>query len=199
MSRPRRRDCLQEGLHLNLNDLVRQGSIRKAEQTGFRKIKWTHPEWGEVTTGLVRGDLTGPLEGWLDIEIDDNVQRIVLRSEPRHFGGRQWYFVCPALGLPVSVVWKPQGASQFRSRQAWGSQVAYMSQFAGEVDRAHLGKAKIANRLFGTNDPASSVLPPKPKGIRSSTYARAVERYANYDSVLQAGCAAILARSRREG
>jgi hypothetical protein len=32
-------------------------------------------------------------------------QRLDLIAEPRHFGGRQWYFVCPITARKCSVVW----------------------------------------------------------------------------------------------
>jgi hypothetical protein len=125
-------------------------------------------------------------------------QLIALEGQPRRFGGRQWYFVCPLTKRPVSVVWKPDGADQFCSRQAWGSQVAYLSQFGSLVDRAHLGKARIA-ALFDTSNPQDSELPRKPKWMRSSTYNRHVRKYNNYEAVLQARCAALAPRSWREG
>ncbi len=72
---------------------------------------------------------------------------------PRHFGGRQWYFVCPRTCRSVSVLWKPPGATQFASRQFWGRQVAYASQFETPSDRALRGKAKIKARLIADLDP----------------------------------------------
>ena len=68
-------------------------------------------------------------EKWLRLEGDFN-ERFTLVARPRHFGGRQWYFMCPAMNRPVSVLWRPPGARRFRSRQAWGRQVAYPSQFS---------------------------------------------------------------------
>ena len=134
MSRARQRICLQAGLHLNLNELAQYGLVRRGERTDTRIIRWVHPDRGEVASGKVSADMVRPSGGWLDIQLEESAQRITLRCEPRHFGGVQWYIVCPALGLAVSVIWKPEGATEFRCRQAWGSQVAYLSQF-GKLHR----------------------------------------------------------------
>jgi hypothetical protein len=199
MSRPRRRVCLQEGLYLDLNDLARGGLIQRGMRTDPRKIRWTHPHEGEIASGFVGADMRGPLEGRLNIWIGEEFsQLITLVGHPRRFGGRQWYFVCPLTKRPVSVVWKPDGAEQFCCRQAWGSQVAYLSQFGSPVDRAHLGKARIA-ASFDTSNPQDSELPRKPKWMRSSTYDRHVRKYNNYEAVLQDRCAALAPRSWREG
>jgi hypothetical protein len=198
MPRPRRRICLQEGLHLDLNQLARAGFIRRGTRTDPRNIQWIHPHCGEIASGFVSADMSGPREGWLCIKIGNFNQLIVLEGQPRRFGGRQWYFVCPLTKRPVSVVWKPEGSKQFCSRQAWGSQVAYLSQFGGWVDRAHLGKARIKAKLLGSSDPAVSDLPPKPKGMRRSSYESLVARYYAYDDKLNAGMAALAPRSWRE-
>src|SRR6266480_2719732 len=185
MSRPRRRVCLQEGLHLDLNKLARSGFIRRGARTDPRNIQWTYPHWGEIASGSVSADMRGPREGWLSVKIGNFTQLIALEAQPRRFGGRQWYFVCPITKRPVSVVWKPEGAEQFCSRQAWGSQVAYLSQFGSLVDRAHLGKARVKARLLGISDPDELDLPRKPKFMRRDTYNRHVERYNSYQIVLE--------------
>lgn len=193
MSRPRRRVCLQEGLYLDLNDLARGGLIQRGMRTDPRKIRWTHPQEGEIASGFVGADMRGPLEWWLHVRIGKEYsQLIALVGQPRRFGGRQWYFVCPITKRSVSVVWKPDGAEQFCSRQAWGSQVAYLSQFGSLVDRAHLGKAKVKSQLLGNSSGDEWNLPPKPKLMRWDKYNRHVERYNSYQIVLDyLGCKAI--------
>ena len=132
------------------------------------------------------------MKGGCFVEIEQVAQRIVLVNQPRHFGGRQWYFVCPVMGLSASVVWKPEGAKQFCCRQSWGpSGVAYLSQFGNWIDRAHLGKAKIKSKLVSGCDPEELDLPPKPLWMRWSTYNRLVERYDAYESKLNDGIAAL--------
>jgi hypothetical protein len=63
------------------------------------------------------------------------------------------------------VLWRPPGAKEFRSRQAWD------------------GKAKIKARLIGDLDPDEWELPPKPKWMRWRTYKRLAERFEEYDDM----------------
>lgn len=124
-------------------------------------------------------------------------QRIMLTACQRHFGGQQWYFRCPFLHQLASVLWMPPGAYSFACRQWWGRQVSYVSQCINRTQRAHRGKAKINLRLCSIAgfDPNEWDLAPKPKWMRWSTYDRAVEKFDQYESILEE-CAANLARRR---
>jgi hypothetical protein len=128
--------------------------------------------WGDIGTGLIWADMTGTDEGWFRIKFCEIDQRIILVRCPRRFGNGQWYFVCPTLNERVSVLWMPPGAKRFRSRRAWGRQVAYTSQFMSPTDRAWRAKSKINSRLcaLGGFDPDDWEFPPKPKGMRWRTY-----------------------------
>ena len=113
---------------------------------------------------------------------------------PRHFGGRQWYFICPYMNQRASVLWMPPGAQRFACREEWGRQVAYGSQFSTVTDRAHRGQAKIKARLIGTCDPDAWNLPPKPKWMRWRTYQRHVDKFDAYEGILDRGTFALVAR-----
>jgi hypothetical protein len=130
--------------------------------------------------------MSGRYDGWFQIDAEQLHQRINLITQPRHFGGNQWYFVCPYTHRPASVLWKPPGAQWFGSRQAWGRQAAYASQFKDRTDRAHHGKAKIKSRLcsMGGFDPDEWDFPPKPKWMRWKTYNRAEEKFNEYEAIL---------------
>ena len=104
---------------------------------------------------IIRAEMRDPYGwNWFCIQIDDDdSQLIALEACERHFGGWQWYFVCPRTGLKASVLWMPPGARSFASRKRWGRQVAYHSQFLSEIDRAHRGKEPdqppaLLGRLF---------------------------------------------------
>jgi hypothetical protein len=194
MSRPRERVCLQGGLKLDLNQLARKGFIKPGANIGVHGITWTHSYWGEIANGLITTDMSSEHTRWLRVEIGNLAQRIILSPRPRHFGGHQWYFVCPATNRLASVLWKPAGATQFCSRQTWGRQVAYQSQFNDPTSRAHAGKARIKNRLISSADPDEWDLPPKPKWMRWPTYDRHVARFERYEGILDSGCAALVAR-----
>jgi hypothetical protein len=67
----------------------------------------TVPPWGEVASARISADMSGRSEGWLRVQLESLDQWIVLVAKPRHFGGRQWYFICPVKNRPASVLWRP--------------------------------------------------------------------------------------------
>src|SRR5262245_41190836 len=182
MPRHRPRVCLQDGLKLDLNRLIRQEAVRPGFSTEPYVIEWSRS--GEVIAFvLIMANLCDPATSWLRIQAPRVDQRITLISCPRHFGGRQWYFICPVTHRRASVLWMPPGAKEFCSRQAWGRKVAYRSQFQSVYDRGHAGKAKIKARLIGALDPDDWELPPKPKWMRQRTHDRLVKRFEAYDEM----------------
>ena len=196
MPRPCQRVRLENGLKLDLNRLARRGFVQPGAYRGSG-ISWTNNYTGEqIASGFITADMNGPEEGWFRIQIGKLDQSIILISRPRHFGGRQWYFICPFMNRRVSVVWKPPGARNFACRQEWGRQVAYNSQFASPVDRAHQGKARINSRLCSIDglSPDDWDFPPKPKWLRWSTYNRAQEKFNRYESILDEGTLEVVAK-----
>ena len=188
MPRHRQRICLQDGLKLDLNELAREGFVAGGRKTGPTFVRWlSSPTGDEIARGWLSADMECNSDGWLRIQIGELDQRITLSTFPRHFGGRQWFFVCPGTNWRASVLWLPRGARHFASRQAWPGHVAYRSQFMTATDRANLGKERIKRRLIGELDPEEWDLPPKPKWMRWKTYERLVERFDRYEAELDAG------------
>jgi hypothetical protein len=195
MPRPRERVRLEDGFKLDINRLARRGFIRPGAKTGPIGIAWTDSYTGQtLATGLIGANMQGDYEGWFRIQLGALDQWIVLLAQPRHFGGRQWYFSCPVTRRLVSVLWKPPGASRFCSRHNWERQAAYASQFEGRDDRAWRGKRKIKARLAVECDPDDWDLPPKPKWMRWRTYQRYVDKYDHYEGMLDEGTIALVAR-----
>ncbi len=160
MPRPCQRVRLESGLKLDINRLARNGFVHPGATSRPVGITWSDAYSGrEIASGIISSDLRGPYEGWLWINIGDLRQKIHMVARRRHFGGHQWFFICPDTTRRAMVLWKPPGADHFASRQAWGRQVAYTSQFAAPIERAHLGKAKINSRLcsIGGFDPMSGI------------------------------------------
>ena len=191
MPRPGYRARLENGLKLDLNRLSRQGFIRPGIATRPVGITWTSDYWGEIATGTITADMSGENgpHGWFRIQIGGLDQRIHLLARPRHFGGRQWFFICPYLNRRCMVLWMPPGARDFGCRQRWGRSVAYNSQFLDRDNLAHRGQARIKLRLceVGGFDPDQWSFPPKPKWMRWSTYKRAEEQFDRYEDVLDNG------------
>ena len=196
MSRPRQRVCLQDGLKLDLNRLRRRGFVMPGANIGAHGITWTHSYWGEIASGTISAGMSGPREGWFRIQLGSLDQWIILVPRARHFGGQQWYFMCPVRNRPVSVLWKPSGATRFCSRQTWGRQVAYQSQFNDSTNRAHTGKARINSRLCSIAglDADDWDFPPKPKWMRWRTYNRYEKQHDRYEEVLDSGIRALAAK-----
>jgi hypothetical protein len=193
--RPRYRACLQDGLKLDLNLLARRGFIKFGTNIGARGIAWRNSHQGEIASGVITADMTDAGRAWFRVAIGGFVQQVTLQSRPRHYGGRQWFFKCPATQRLASVLWKPPGARRFLSRPAWGREVAYRSQFQNASDRAYLGKERIKARLIGELDPDKWDLPPKPKWMRWATYNRYVERFDDYERMLdQASISSVVKR-----
>ena len=196
MPRPRYRVCLQDGLKLDLNLLARRGFIKFGSDIGARRISWSNSDQGEIARGVITADMTAPCRAWFRIAIAGFVQQITLVSRPRHFGGRQFFFVCPVTGGRATVLWKPLGAARFCSRQAWGRQVAYASQFLDRDSRAHHGQSKINSRLcsIGKFDPDEWSFPPKPKWMRWKTYNRLEQKFDRYEDILDSGIESLVTK-----
>jgi hypothetical protein len=116
MARPRQRVRLENGPKLDINKILGQAKT----QPGSKRPTGVH--------------------GWMHVKSGSLEQSIELVSFARPYGGRQWYFLCPRTGRRVSVLWKPPGARYFASRQSWGREVAYGSQFQSPYRRACSGR-----------------------------------------------------------
>jgi len=183
MPRPRQRATLEAGRKLDLNRLVRRGIVR---QSGIvdSVIQWTNTDTGEVTaTASITAHLRYA-EGSFRIQGSWIDQWILLQQGPRHFGGVQWYFICPVTNRHASVLWRPPGARRFASRHAWPRSVAYASQFLTPYHRAWHGQEKIKYRLIADLDPDEWSLPPKPKWMRWATYNRYAAKFDRYEEIM---------------
>jgi hypothetical protein len=198
MPRNLQRLCLQDGISINLNRLLQRGSLVRNGRTVGAGIQWTSNVWGVVGTGTMSADMTDEQWGWFSIRMNGGAdQHVQLKAQPRYFGGRQWYFLCPSTQAPVSVLWRPNGASRFVGRGAWGPRkVAYRSQFMDRYNRAHHAQCRIRRKLCerGNFDPDEWDLPPKPKGMRQRTYEGIEAKYDHYEAILDEGLDAAAAR-----
>src|SRR5262245_53311322 len=146
MPKPRRRVCLESGLKLDLNQLRRQGLVKPGAE-GRAVIRWRYTYTGEeIAKGVITSNMVDTHQGWLRIQLGSLDQTMILVPKPRHFGGYQWYFVCPVMNRCASILWMPPGAARFCSRQAWDNQVAYGSQFQTPFDRACRGQDNIKSK-----------------------------------------------------
>jgi hypothetical protein len=196
MSRARVRVCLQDGLKLDLNQLARRGFIKFGVNIGARGISWSNSGQGQVARGVISADMAKSTNAWFRIAIGGFVQQVTLVSRPRHFGGRQYFFVCPATHQLATALWRLPGATRFLSRQAYGGRVAYASQFLDRDSRAHYAQSKINSRLcsIGQFDPDEWSFPPKPKWMRWKTYKRLEQKFDRYEDILDIGIENLVAK-----
>jgi hypothetical protein len=182
MARSRKRVRLEDGLKLDINKLMRNGVVKLGE---LRRgtISWSRRGTGElIATGEFESGLPPEAPGWFTLKMGMLNQRIELCAMPRHFGGAQLYFLCPVTARRVSVLWLPPGARHFASRQAWGRQVAYASQFEAPQERALSGAQQIRRELGGGDHVSlDAFLPAKPKWMHRRTYERKMNRCKAYE------------------
>jgi hypothetical protein len=60
------------------------------------------------------------------------VQRVAIVGEPCHFGGAQWFWLCPATGRRVRNLYLPNGGTRFLSRDAYSLRWPTTCSTAGE-------------------------------------------------------------------
>ena len=175
---------LELGLQLNINQLIGDGLVQAGEVTQLSDFYWLDDEGDERASARIEADLTKPSAddaryGTMRIQANWINQTIRLIGCPRHFGGRQWYFVCPVQNRCVSVLWSLPGRKFFAGRKSLGKQVAYMSQYHSPGARAHYSADKLLDRIWGPVADEWDVLP-KPKGMRWRTYERLSKRLEEY-------------------
>lgn len=175
MPRPRARLTLDSGIKVDLSRLPLRG------RGPYRaRWHWTFRTGDELTVGLQFAEATGQLT----VTHDEGVQHFALRALPRHFGGQQWFVVCPQTARLARVLRRPDGARWFRTRHGFGRRAGYQSQFLDESGRAWRAQARIKSRLIGDLDPNDWDLPPKPKWMRWSTYRRLEARFDRAEEFL---------------
>ncbi len=177
MPRDRQRLTLDGGPKLDLARLIPKGLSRPG---AVIRTTLTYTS-GLVVQVEIRLDEEG---GTLVVSSGGRTQTFRLAAQERHFGGQQYYLICPRTGRKVRVLYRPGGAPYFASRPAWGRGAGYASQFLDPMGRAWRTKAKVKQRLLGDADPDEWDLPPKPKGMRWRTYARWEAKYDRAEAAL---------------
>ena len=186
------RVCLESGLQLDINDLIRRGYLKPGAAADWARLDWRNEAGDRIAVAAIRADMRSPANAWLEVQqllTADLRQRFALVTRPRHFGGWQWLFQCPDTGRLVMKLYWPPDMHRFASRQSWGAhRVAYRSQFLWRTGRAHLAQDRIMARLcaaggFDPNGPEARMLR-RPKRMRSRTYRRLEEKLYRHDAVL---------------
>lgn len=178
---------LELGLQLNINRLISEGFIQPGKVTQLLDFYWLDDEGDERASARIEADLTNASanearNGTMRVHANWIDQTIRLVGCPRHFGGRQWYFVCPAQNRYVSVLWSLPGRRFFAGRKSLGKQVAYVSQSYSPGTRAQYMKDKLCDHIWEPGASDEWDVPPKPKWMRWRTYERLSKRLEKYSS-----------------
>src|SRR3954462_7005493 len=169
------RPTVGSGLSLDLNKLLRDGTLKRAVPASGT-LTWSYVHSGEHVASMGYSATLGPERGHVRLhwtttdrstgEKHQREQWIELESKPQPLGGRRWWFVCPRRGHFVSKLHMPPGNAEFASQRAY--RLAYRSQRESPRDRA-INRAwrKRLTAIGGIGDPCL-----RPKGMRRKTYER---------------------------
>ncbi len=167
------RPTVEEGLTLDINKLIRDGFIGPGALS-LGTLRWTRVASGkEVGSIGYEANLTNPDDAWIHLQYRVNGEpqdyQIALETTQPNYGGRRWWFVCPARGYRVAKLHLPPGGTLFASRRAYG--VAYRSQRERVHERALTRTQNIRMKLGGSPSLAEP-FPERPKGMWRHTYWR---------------------------
>lgn len=181
---------IESGMTIDLRRLRRQGLFRDGYGHS-RRLSWNNgascwfsfdaldaPFWFRIEYSWTLGD-------GRKAEVDE---RMPLSAFPQPFGGRRWYFICPSTGTRVQTLHCPPGATRFRSRQAFRSQVRYLSQGIDRSERNRRQAEKLRKRMLEAGPAQWRIeheeweFPPKPPGMRWGTYNERFERWEGYEA-----------------
>jgi hypothetical protein len=186
MPRQMERIPLELGLRLNINRLLRDGVLISGQKTQLKDYLWFDGDGEKIARAQITAEMTEGAEGTrpghgaMRIVADWIDQTIHLVARARHFGGQQWYFVCPRNGDDVAILWSPPGKRFFAGRRSWGKHYAYVSQYHGSGPRAHYMARKLCDRIGGPGASDQWDVAPKPKGMRWGTYESLSRRCEEY-------------------
>ena len=181
MPKPRKRASLDTGACLDINRILR-GDLKSGT---YSQPVDDGPDHVPPREAVITLHLNSGLLSWIRLQYPDLDHTIGLTKVARHFGGHQWYFLCPMTGDRASALWMPRRQNVFASQKYW------KSQFSSPCDRADLGIERIEARLvYSEADNTTS----KPKWMRWRTFHRLCQRLDAYEEVLNDQIIRVVAR-----
>jgi hypothetical protein len=194
-----------EGLHLDLDKLIRDGLVRPDSQCSGSLI-WRVVETGrqtapvsytarlDVDTGTGELNVTYRVTDWRGDRHDID-EHVPLEGVAQRYGGRRWYFLCPVTGRRCRKLYLLPGGRRFAARQAW--RACYRSQQKVPYERA-IGQAQKLRRRLGASLCIGDEVP-KPSGMHWHTFDRHLDRLERYEARVDAGLLLFVERFRRRG
>lgn len=188
------RPHIEAALCLNLRRMFECGALRAGCETsgGWRWTcdgKETASIGYRATLAADAGTLTLTYTDGTGDERDDVTCTVPLVTLPRHYGGRIWYFVCPATGRRARKLYKWPRIDGFCHREAVRPKPTYACQRVGGGERINAQRWALRRKL-GDNFTTLFDEPWKPKRMRWRTF----ERFAARDEELAARDGIYMAR-----
>jgi hypothetical protein len=157
------KDTVEDHLRIDIRKLDREGLLAEGRRISY---SWVNGDSINVEAQqrriVLRYQLLEP--GGKKVQIKDPIS---LALTPCNYGRERPWFLCPGCGRRVAILYL--GGKYFRCRRCHG--LVYQTQQMGESDRDLQRIRKTRLRLGGS----WSILdrfPPKPRGMRWSTYRR---------------------------
>lgn len=179
---------IEEGLKLDLRRLRQQGLFTPNGNMIQTNLRWTNTYTGEELASCSLRYCAGASSSWLNLKYShtpygsDEPRRVddLFRLErfPQPFGGYRWYIICPNTGDRCQCLYKPAGATHFRSRRAFRVRLQYHSQKQDWNSRLLETSRRTASRILRAGPPEwrkkyqDWEFPPKPPRMRWTTYNR---------------------------
>lgn len=167
------RPVVEDGLKLDMCRLIRGGNIIPGKWVSGSLI-WSNVDTDERSASIgYEANMVDPEFAWIRLHYkrDDKPEdyKVRLTTTRPNYGGRRWWFVCPARGIRTAKLYLANGGNWFASRQAYG--MAYRSQNECIEDRMATRAHSLRRKLGG---PAGfdEPFPEKPKGMHWKTYNR---------------------------
>jgi hypothetical protein len=170
--------AVEDGFSLTLRRLFDQGLLRPGYAVAGT-IRWTLVATGEerATIGFdanLRAGDEGSIRLHYTINGAPQDYTVSLATSPCNYGGKRWWFICPASGRRCLKLHLPPGGTIFAARQAY--RLAYRSQRQAPMDRSHSRQTSLYRRLGVEYDCFDEMIPERPKGMRRATYHRLAAR-----------------------
>lgn len=99
-------------------------------------------------------------------------QTVQMETTECRFGGRRWWWLCPATRRPCATLYLPNGGTRFLSRGQGAYRLAYASQNGDSLERSNGRLTRLHRKMGGSHGHAGDPPPPRPKWMRRRTYDR---------------------------
>lgn len=193
------RPTTSSGLTLDLTRMMREGWVRPNSSKGG-SLSWGSPTMGERVASIRYFASVEDSHGRLRLsyshrdpmtgEWQETEYWVDLITTPQPFGGRRWWFRCPASGRRVLKLHLPPGQHVFASRKA--HRLGYQSQRESPRDRATSRAFKLRRQLGADGGIGDYV--EKPKWMRWATFNRKMERICAAEDICEGHMIGTIAR-----